>query len=249
LPGHRGYALIATAAVLAGSGIAVAARGHSQQPPPPLGTAPLDSGMGTASLQGHSHRVTLRLSPRAAQTLRGSRLRLHCRSFDALGQSRFLDTYIEAGDTSSTFRLGKRQRVVQIRMLQFTRRHTPPFCTLLEPGRAQWIKVVDIPLTQEGADYLDAARAAEPLAGVLGLLVNRFVDRLPSTDELIQTAPNEHPIPLSQPSDTPPPGVLGVWGDGHNHVALVVTSRLGRRLFVEINGTQWTTNVPGILPQ
>jgi hypothetical protein len=28
-------------------------------------------------------------------------------------------------------------------------------------------------------------------------------------------------------------------------MALVVTSRLGRRLFVEIHGMQWTTNAPG----
>lgn len=241
--GLRGYSLIAAAVLLVNGGVAVAATGGSNQSAPPLGTARLDNGRGTVTLQGGAHRVTLRLSPRAESSV-GGRLQLHCLRLNSLGASRFA-YYDIVPDSILKFRLRRGQRVVRIRTSQFTRDHTPPFCTLLQPGRAQWLSVADVPLTQEGADYLDAEDAVEPLIRVLHLLKNDFVDRLPSTDEILRTAPNERAVPLSQPSDTPPPGRLGVWGDGHDHMALVVTSRLGRRLFVEIHGMQWTTNAPG----
>lgn len=42
-------------------------------------------------------------------------------------------------------------------------------------------------------------------------------------------------VALSSPSDTPPAGSLGYYSDGTEHVAAVVLSASGRRLFLEFD--------------
>ena len=39
---------------------------------------------------------------------------------------------------------------------------------------------------------------------------------------------------LASPADTPPPGRIGYYSDGALHVAVVIVSGSGRRLFIEL---------------
>ena len=42
-------------------------------------------------------------------------------------------------------------------------------------------------------------------------------------------------VALASPSDSPPPGSIGYYSDGARHVAAVVLSATGRRLFLELD--------------
>jgi hypothetical protein len=35
-----------------------------------------------------------------------------------------------------------------------------------------------------------------------------------------------------------------VWGDGQQHIVPAVVSTLDRRLFVELDGDRWSSNIP-----
>ena len=114
--------------------------------------------------------------------------------------------------------------------------------------------VVTVPLTQEGAVYLDEQVKAGTLLSVLTLA--QFVgedgdlDGYPTPAELLEAVPGFRPTPsrrpvvaLAAPSDTPPGTSIGYYSDGAQHAATVVVSASGRRLFVEQEGDVLHTNV------
>jgi hypothetical protein len=104
--------------------------------------------------------------------------------------------------------------------------------------------IVAIPLTQRGAVRLDErarARALGTLLGIAAVLPSREgeFDRYATPAELVAYVPLlRRPLRLSvvalpSPSDTPPAGSIGYYSDGAQHVAAVVLSASGRRLFFE----------------
>jgi hypothetical protein len=105
------------------------------------------------------------------------------------------------------------------------------------------ILIVAIPLTQRGAVRLDEQARAHALVTLIdiGALLPRREgsDRYATPAELVAYLPLlERPLKLSvvalaSPSDTPPAGSIGYYSDGAQHVAAVVVSASGRRLFLE----------------
>jgi hypothetical protein len=101
--------------------------------------------------------------------------------------------------------------------------------------------IVSVPLTQLGAIYLDELEKATSLFGLLLVIGVKADERHSKT---WPTAPDvlEGPIgrrlgprlvALSSPSDTPSAGAIGYYSDGQQHVAVVIVSASGRRLFIE----------------
>jgi len=103
--------------------------------------------------------------------------------------------------------------------------------------------IVAIPLTQRGAVRLDEqarTHALVTLLEVAAVLSRREEsDRYSTPAELVAYLPLlKRPLKLSvvalaSPSDTPPAGSIGYYSDGAQHVAAVVLSASGRRLFLE----------------
>jgi hypothetical protein len=118
--------------------------------------------------------------------------------------------------------------------------------------------IVAIPVTQQGAVHLDERARAHALMGLIQLASidaeRRGLDHFPTSAELVEFVPVlPRPVRLSvvalaSPSDTPPAGSIGYYSDGARHVAAVVLSASGRRLFLEydVDGVI-RTNVVGYL--
>jgi hypothetical protein len=99
--------------------------------------------------------------------------------------------------------------------------------------------VVSVPLTQRGAVHLDEeSKTGEMLSlGAVAAVVKerQKLPGYPTYDQLVAVFPKlgRLVVPLAAPSDTPPTGKVGWFSDGQEHVATVVVSASGRRLFIE----------------
>jgi hypothetical protein len=103
--------------------------------------------------------------------------------------------------------------------------------------------IVAIPLTQPGAVRLDEHERARELFGVIALAsadAGRYgLDGYPTPAAFVDHVRALKPalklsvVALPSPSDTPPAGSIGYYSDGAQHVATVVLSATGRRLFLE----------------
>ena len=103
--------------------------------------------------------------------------------------------------------------------------------------------IVAIPLTQRGAVRLDEQARADALVTLLQIASvfprRKGSDRYATPAELLSFMQvMKRPLKLSvvelpNPSDTPPAGSIGYYSDGALHVAAVVLSASGRRLFFE----------------
>ncbi len=72
----------------------------------------------------------------------------------------------------------------------------------------------------------------------------------PSYAVLVQEYPKlaKVVVQLSAPGDTPPPKRIGYYSDGREHLALVILSASGKRLFIEVSaGDVLSTNVAAYL--
>jgi hypothetical protein len=118
--------------------------------------------------------------------------------------------------------------------------------------------VASIPLTQTGAVHLDEQAKTLTLIVLLTIAEaigeDRNISGYPTAAELLEAVPGFRPRParpplvaLESPSDTPEGGAVGYYSDGDRHVAAVIVSRSGRRLFVEYEGDVLHTNVAGHL--
>ena len=100
--------------------------------------------------------------------------------------------------------------------------------------------LVSIPLTQEGAVYLDEEAKTFAMSFKVGFVLYTVKERLklsgwPTYEQVIQTYPQMEKVlvKLATPADTPPPKKFGYYSDGKDHEAVVTLSTLGRRLFIE----------------
>jgi hypothetical protein len=99
--------------------------------------------------------------------------------------------------------------------------------------------IVSVPLTQQGAVFLDEEMKTFAMLGVAvvaGIVEER--EKLPghpTYDQLVGKYPKiaRRVVGLAAPGDTPPAGKIGYYSDGAQHIALVVLSASGRRLFIE----------------
>jgi hypothetical protein len=113
--------------------------------------------------------------------------------------------------------------------------------------------VVSVPLTQQGAVFLDGQEHAFLLLSTLTISEFAADDRgrngFLTPAELIAVITAEGTgapsavVALASPSDTPPPDAVGYYSDGAKHAAAVTLSTLGKRLFLEINGDVLHTNI------
>ena len=107
-----------------------------------------------------------------------------------------------------------------------------------------------IPLTQAGAVYLDEESKAIRMLRIslVAALVkdDRKLPGNPTYAQLLEAYPQlaKVVVELHAPGDTPPPGRIGYYSDGQEHVALAILSASGKRLFIEESaGNVLSTNV------
>jgi hypothetical protein len=101
--------------------------------------------------------------------------------------------------------------------------------------------IVSVPLSQRGAVYLDEQFKAIALSTLLSLAGTEADRRnspgyptAPQLLELLDRLSGFRIVALASPADTPPPGAIGYFSDGLRHVAAVIVSASGRRLFIEL---------------
>jgi hypothetical protein len=104
--------------------------------------------------------------------------------------------------------------------------------------------LVSIPLTAAGAVMLDEEAKARSVAVVLVIAQlyaeRREVNTWPTPAQLLEylrqvaSKAAGRIVALATPADTPPAGKVGYWSDGGEAAAVVVLSRAGRRLFLEV---------------
>jgi hypothetical protein len=99
--------------------------------------------------------------------------------------------------------------------------------------------IVSVPLTQQGAIFLDEESKTFEMVSVdivAGLVQERQkLPGVPTYAQLVQEFPKiaKAVVQLAAPGDSPPPGKVGYYSDGQEHIATVIISASGRRLFIE----------------
>jgi hypothetical protein len=124
--------------------------------------------------------------------------------------------------------------------------------------RLQREQIVAVPLTQQGAVYLDEEKRSATLMTLLTLAGIEADDRhstsWPTADVIAGLDPNLRRwfgfgiAALASPADTPPADTVGYYSDGQQHVAVAIVSAAGRRLFIELEADDVLhTNISGYL--
>jgi hypothetical protein len=120
-----------------------------------------------------------------------------------------------------------------------------------ERQRRGRVLIVSIPFTQEGAVFLDEQLNAFGLIGILTISElsaeeagrKGYLTYAELIDADARPGARSLFVELASPSDTPPPEKVGYYSDGAKHVAAVVLSAQGKRLFLEFNDDVLHTNV------
>jgi hypothetical protein len=110
--------------------------------------------------------------------------------------------------------------------------------------------LVSVPITHAGAVYLDEEAKTFAMLRI-SLLVDAVKDKLklsgyPTYDQIVQQVPQAPTVvaELTAPGDSPPPGKVGYYSDGNEHVTFARMSASGRRLFIDYAADEvLTTNV------
>jgi hypothetical protein len=135
------------------------------------------------------------------------------------------------------------------------------YCRVSKPRtkRAPRRVIVSVPLTQEGAVFIDEESKTLHMLSWLGLAYfveeKQKLDGAPTYDELVQGLPKrarplvgKRIVPLATPGDTPPAHRVGYYSDGGEHLAVAIVSASGRRLFIEYGPDGvFSTNVLGYM--
>jgi hypothetical protein len=124
----------------------------------------------------------------------------------------------------------------------------PSFCSIWQV-RPVHRPLVDIPMTQDGATYLDERKTMFALTDAAGNASmdakDAGVDTFPTNAQLVDEYSHSNSgtaAALASPDATPPPGKLGVFSDGAHHFEAVKLTTPGRRLFYDLNDGVLTTN-------
>jgi hypothetical protein len=124
----------------------------------------------------------------------------------------------------------------------------PSFCSIWQIDPV-YRSLVDVPITEDGAIYLDerhtffaltfAADDASADAKEAGTTT------FPTTEQMVDGYSHSNSgtaVALASPDATPPPGKLGIFSDGVHHFEAVKLTTLGRRLFYDLNDGVLSTN-------
>jgi len=199
--------------------------------------------------RGDPARLVVLLSPKRYRAVAGRRLTIMC----APVPPATLGGGAATGPRRNSRRVPRPPGGTAVR-LHPPRRHTPlvtplasgpDWCTLshrvvLRNHIAIEGTVATVPLTTTGAAFLDERQVAVRVIGaervvalappLLGFSVRRVARTL-------------HAVVLSSPAETPPPGRLGVYGDGRRHSYAAQSDRAGALLFWETDGGETRTNL------
>jgi hypothetical protein len=208
---------------------------------------PVGEAQGVRIVRAHGAIVVV-FTPRAARLWRrvaGKRVSVLCEGRS--GPDEFGIVTVEGGGT--TFRAPRRGRRLRTgdltQEMDVCRVSLEPRTVTRNGERRRYRRelIVAIPLTQEGAVRLDEKARAQALLVVLSIAAadaaRRDLDGYPTSAELVASVPLlTRPLKLSvvalpSASDTPPAGSIGYYSDGAHHLAAVVLSASGRRLFLE----------------
>jgi len=133
-----------------------------------------------------------------------------------------------------------------------------PAHTVRRPGRrlrrVAARQLVAIPLTQEGAVYLDREEKSKSIFGVLlaadSVAVRLKLDGFPTYAQIVDRYPklSRVVVALPAPEAVPPPGKVGYFYDGASRLTIAAVSALGTRLFIAWDGDVLSTNLFGPSP-
>lgn len=113
----------------------------------------------------------------------------------------------------------------------------------VERKNGDQVELVDVALTQQGATFEDERLFASDLLSIVDVADSLATGgHFPAAAPVVQKL-NGAGVELAAPTDTPPAGKYGFYSDGNQHIAAVVLSSAGRRLFFEISGDTVSTNV------
>jgi hypothetical protein len=106
---------------------------------------------------------------------------------------------------------------------------------------------LNVPASQAGAVFLHERSLGDRMVAALDLAAGLGSnERYPLFPAVSSVIPNL--VELASPDATPaPPGALGFYSDGAQHVTVVAVTLLGRRLFIDANGEVLTSNVPQVV--
>ncbi len=204
-------------------------------------TAPLEAGRGDgATIARDGRKLRVALPPRSYRLIAGRTVALDCTDLPARGG---FATVTESYAVITS--VPRRRRPIVIHLI-------PPervdVCEISRPRtvvgrrgarrRFSQRKLATVPLTERGIVDLDERARARLLfavitqAGILG--DRRDPPALPAPAALVARLGGDL-VALDSPEATPPPGRLGYWSDGARHGAVVILSRAGRRLYIEVD--------------
>jgi hypothetical protein len=157
---------------------------------------------------------------------------------------------VETHGGGVTIRAPKRRR----KLLTGDQTRGMDYCQVWLLKRSGRRLIVSVPLTQDGAVFLDERTRTRRLMQVLafaGFVAGDLnLSGWPSHAQLIRAAGSDarvRLVGLETPADTPPARTIGYYSDRREHAAVVILSRSGRRLFVELADDVLSTNLAGYI--
>jgi hypothetical protein len=195
--------------------------------------------------------VTITFTARAAKLYRriaGRRAIVRCQAVDASGP--VLLPLDRADELFADRRAPRARRPLRIR--GGTGRYDVCELTALRSrgrGEGRTLRKVlslAVPLTQAGADYLEARRLGNRMVAVV--LLTASLGRAGTYSAAPEVAADvPRLVVLAAPGDSPPAGRVGLYSDGAQHVTVVGLTTAGVRLYIDANAGVLTSNVPQVV--
>jgi hypothetical protein len=226
--------------------LAAAAPAAAQNPAQPLEVR------GVRAVNAPSGGVTITFTARAAKLYRrvaGRRTIVRCQAAQPTGA--LLLPVDRADELFADRRAPRTRRPLRINHAAGQRFDVCELTVLRSRGhgaRRKFRTVVSLalPITQAGAEYLEARRIGERTVAVL--LFTASLGRggaYPAAPAVAAEVPRL--AVLAAPGDSPPPGRIGLYSDGARHVTVVAVTTAGVRLFIDANAGVLTSNVPQVV--
>jgi hypothetical protein len=113
-------------------------------------------------------------------------------------------------------------------------------CQVTAVRALKTVRSLTLPLTPAGSAYLATRRVGNQLVAAMEVASNLGPDgHYPTAQDV--AVPGL--VVLAAPTDSPPPGKVGFYSDGAQHMTVVGLTPAGQRLFIDANGGVLTSNV------
>jgi hypothetical protein len=117
-------------------------------------------------------------------------------------------------------------------------------CELTAVRGLRTVRSLTLPLTAAGAAYLAARRVGNRLLAALEVVSALGPDgHYPAAQDVVVPGL----VVLPAPTDSPPPGRVGLYSDAAQHMTVVALTPDGRRLFIDADRGVLTSNVPELV--